>query len=224
MAEDDICMNQLEAAIQGLNATLKKFMENEEIHHAEYMQSRSASISSMDRIEAKLVAIQVDSASNGGSNSSAQSLSNEPFHMLTTMIDVNHDEIDASKSLDVDISARNLSISYTKQMAATPYTTDELISSEAWSDAFPVVDASNESGDQAFEQLIADYVEPNMSQGSLHSVVELDGCGKTKATFNVVDKQHHSSVVTDPRVSKFAIALTQPGISLSYPPDIVFVP
>jgi len=224
MAEDDISMNELEAAIQGLNATLKKFMEDEEIRHTEYMQSRSASISRMDRIEAKLVALQVDSAFNGGSNSSAQSLSNEPFHMLTTMIDVNHDEIDASKSLDVDISALNLSISYTEQMAVTPCTTDKLISSEAWFDAFPVVDASNLSGDQAFEQLIADYVEPNMLQGSLHSVVELDGCGKTKATFIVVDKQHHSSVVTDPRVSKLAIALTRPGISLSDPPDIVSVP
>jgi hypothetical protein len=154
----------------------------------------------------QLVALQVGSASNGGSNSSAQSLSNEPVHMLKTMIGLNHDEIDASKSL-VDISALNPSISYTEQMATTPYNTDELISSEAWFDAFPVVDAFNLSGDQAFEELIADYVAPNMLQGSLHSVVELDGCGKTKATFNDVDKQHHSSVVTDPRVSKLAIAL-----------------
>jgi hypothetical protein len=32
-------MNELEAAIQSINATLKKFMEVEEVRHAEYMES-----------------------------------------------------------------------------------------------------------------------------------------------------------------------------------------
>jgi hypothetical protein len=36
---DNTCMEELEAAIENINATLKKFMEVEEVRHAEYMES-----------------------------------------------------------------------------------------------------------------------------------------------------------------------------------------
>ncbi|GAU37180.1 hypothetical protein TSUD_391690 [Trifolium subterraneum] len=71
---DDNCMNELEATIQSINTALKKFMQNKELSHIEYLRLRSGNLSRMDQIEAKLVALQVNSASNGGSNSSPQSL------------------------------------------------------------------------------------------------------------------------------------------------------
>jgi hypothetical protein len=42
---DNTCMEELEAAIENINATLKKLMQAEEIRHTEYMQSRSAVVS-----------------------------------------------------------------------------------------------------------------------------------------------------------------------------------
>jgi hypothetical protein len=98
MAEDDISMNELEAAIQGLNATLKRFMEAEEVRHNEYLRSRSAEVSRMDRIEEQLVVLQMGSASNGGLNSFTESPTNQPFQRGTTMTDLLQEEIDASES------------------------------------------------------------------------------------------------------------------------------
>ncbi|MCH83627.1 hypothetical protein A2U01_0004453, partial [Trifolium medium] len=49
-------------------------------------------------IEAKLVALQVSSASNGGSNSSTQSSTNQPFQLLTRAIDKLQEDIDVAES------------------------------------------------------------------------------------------------------------------------------
>jgi len=98
MAEDDICMDELEATIQSISATLKRVMEAEEVRHTAYLRSRSADVSRMDRIEAQLVALHMDSASNGGLNSSTQSPTIQPFQKGTIMIDLLQEEIDASKS------------------------------------------------------------------------------------------------------------------------------
>ncbi|MCI38322.1 hypothetical protein A2U01_0059550 [Trifolium medium] len=76
-------MNELEAAIQSISATLKKFREDEEVRHTEYLRSRSTDVLRMDRIEAQLAALQVSSASNGGLNSSMQ----ESMHITLLGLD-----------------------------------------------------------------------------------------------------------------------------------------
>lgn len=76
---NDTCMNGLEAAIQRLNATLKKFMEDEVARYTEYTRSRSVDVLRMDHVETQLVALQVSSASTGDLNSSMQPPPNQPF-------------------------------------------------------------------------------------------------------------------------------------------------
>jgi len=72
-------MNELEAAIPSIHETTKKFMEDEESRHAEYMHSRSDDVACMDSVEAQLIALQVSSSSNGVRT---QSLI-QPFQPLT---------------------------------------------------------------------------------------------------------------------------------------------
>jgi hypothetical protein len=50
-------MNELEAAIQSIQTTLKKFNNNEAARHTEYLQSCSTDVLHMDRIEAQLAAL-----------------------------------------------------------------------------------------------------------------------------------------------------------------------
>ncbi|MCI80920.1 hypothetical protein A2U01_0102192, partial [Trifolium medium] len=66
--------------------------------------------------------------------------------MLSSVIEILPEEIDASESLDAEASE-----SY------TPYATVEFSCSEALREAFPAVDASSLSSDSTITLLTADY-------------------------------------------------------------------
>ncbi|CAI8601779.1 unnamed protein product [Vicia faba] len=127
-------MNGLEAAIQKLNATMKKFMEEEDVCYVAYTVLCTNDILHLDRVEEKLVVLQVRSPSNGDLDSFLQSPKNKLSMMLTTMTDQSQEEIDTFDFLDVEV-------------LTTPYTTAEMTLSEALCEILLVVDASNLSSD-----------------------------------------------------------------------------
>ncbi|GAU33596.1 hypothetical protein TSUD_359760 [Trifolium subterraneum] len=208
---DDNCMNELEATIQSISATLKKFLQTEELRHIEYLRSGSTDVSRVDQIEAKLypkkieaktVALQVSSASNGGSYSSKKSSMNQPFQLLTRAIDKSHEEIDTSEFLDDKASE-----SYT----ATPYAADDFSSSEALSKSFSTVHATSLS-----------------SASAIAPIVEYDATTMPKCLLIPSDVEHDSyskkEMQLDFEVFNPGVVPTQSQIHLSDPPDLVPVP
>ncbi|MCI11409.1 hypothetical protein A2U01_0032511, partial [Trifolium medium] len=51
---DNTRMKGLEAAINGINATMKKMMEDADARHNDYMQHRHADMARIERVEAQL--------------------------------------------------------------------------------------------------------------------------------------------------------------------------
>jgi hypothetical protein len=158
----------------------------------------------LSHVEAQLVALQIGSAFNGGSNSTTQSL-NPPFQPFTGMIGIVQEEIDAPKSLNDATPNLDRSFISTEQIAEAAYTTDDLTSAEAFNEAFPIVNASNFCSDRKIDRLVADYYTNIVLKDPLIFVIEMYAAPVALAT-----------TVPSPAVKKALIA-----VSIKLPPNFI---
>ncbi|XP_058723230.1 uncharacterized protein LOC131595028 [Vicia villosa] len=197
---DSNCMNELEAAIQRLNATMKKFIEEEDVRYTEYTMLRTTDALRLDRVEEQLVALQVSSASNGDLDSSLQ----YPENQL-------QEEIDASDLLDVEV-------------LTTPYTTVEITLLEVLRETLLVVNASDVRSNRVIEPSISVFNGAPRIKGFIPSTGGHDCNSKENTTFDVDNKRLKSSPVIISEDFNIVRALTLPTILLSDPTDIVSIP
>ncbi|XP_058732327.1 uncharacterized protein LOC131603891 [Vicia villosa] len=208
---DNTCLNGLEAAIKRLNATMKTFMEKEDVRYAEYKMLRTTNALRLDRVEEQLVALKVSYASNGDLDSFLQSPENQSLVILTRMTDQPQEEIDDSDLLDVEV-------------LTTPYTTAETSTlSEALSETLLVVDASNLSSDRVIEPSISNFYAVSTIKGFIPSIVGHDCYSKEKTTTEVDSKRPGSLTVIVRRNFSPVVMLTLPMIPLLDPYDLVFI-
>ncbi|MCI54051.1 hypothetical protein A2U01_0075298, partial [Trifolium medium] len=76
----------LEAAINGINVTMKKMMEDADARHNDYMQHRHVDMAHIERVEAQLGSLQLSSTLNGSVNSDGSSRQ-QPFKVRNVMLD-----------------------------------------------------------------------------------------------------------------------------------------
>jgi hypothetical protein len=156
-----------------------------------------------------LVALQIGSAFNGGSNSTTQSL-NPPFQPFTGMIGIVQEEIDAPKSLNDATPSLDRSFISTEQIAEAAYTTDDLTSAEAFNEAFPIVNASNFCSDRKIDRLVADYYTNIVLKDPLIFVIEMYAAPVALAT-TVLSPVKKALIAVSIKLPPNFISLFDPG-------------
>ncbi|KAG4385866.1 hypothetical protein AAZX31_12G167000 [Glycine max] len=83
---DNTRMKGIEAAIQAINTTLKKMVEDAELRHSNYMQMRSTGLARMDHFETQLGFLHLKSILHGSENS-LPSHTAQPFQIRNIKLD-----------------------------------------------------------------------------------------------------------------------------------------
>lgn len=78
-------MKGLEAAINGIDTTMQKMMEDAGARHNDYMQHRHNDMARLERVEAQLGSLQLSSALNGSGNSDGTP--RQPFQIRNVKLD-----------------------------------------------------------------------------------------------------------------------------------------